>query len=177
MRWLMMILISILIIAVISDFQSYKIPNLVILTGLVLGIFYRMEQDGVIGIINAFVCMILIFLFLFPFFLIHGIGAGDVKLFCVMASFLSMKHTMICFVYSFVLAAILSVFKMLQQKTLRYRLQHIMLYIHSMFMTNSIRSFAAKEEMKASCNVIRLSLPVLISFIVLMIQNGIGVCI
>ena len=80
----MIILLVIMSMAVITDIRFYKIPNFYILIGTVIGFAVRFMQEGFMGILTACISAVILFSFLLPFFMIHGIGAGDIKLFCMM---------------------------------------------------------------------------------------------
>lgn len=73
--------------AVYTDVKKGRIENPLIVTGLMCGILFAAIRDGPQGIrhsirMSAIVCTALFFLFV-----LKGLGAGDIKLFCVLAVF------------------------------------------------------------------------------------------
>lgn len=157
----MIILLILLSIAVITDMISYKIPNLLILIGLVLGVGFRIYFEGVSGLKEAAVCMVLIMLFLVPLFLLRCIGAGDIKLFCMTTCFLSMQEAEKCLIGMLVIGAIMSLGQMVWQRSFRERMSYLKNYCIKSFLTKSIDSYEGTSKNKK--NAIRLSIPVLIS--------------
>lgn len=77
-----------LVAAAWSDIQSHRIPNTLILTGMVLAFALGAWQNGVSGLLGAgggFALGLLVFM---PFYLLRALGAGDVKLMAVVGAFL-----------------------------------------------------------------------------------------
>lgn len=163
-----MILILFMIVAVITDILYYKIPNFLIIVGSIACLITRFAMNGFYGIGEALLCCILICLLMFPFFLIHGIGAGDVKLFCMMALYLDVKTSLKCFAVTFVIAAVIAVTKMVLQKNLVGRVIKIWYYLQGLLLTNHFEAFEEKSYMKAQRNVIRLSIPAFMSVLIIL---------
>jgi len=67
--------------AVFTDLKFNKIPNMLVLSGLVGGFFLQqLSLGGVNGFLNWFVGMLTGGLFLLPFYVMGGMAAGDIKL-------------------------------------------------------------------------------------------------
>lgn len=171
----MIILLIIMSMAVITDIRSYKIPNKYILTGFISGMGIRYFQEGFQGLFTALFFMVIIFIFLFPFFLMHGIGAGDIKLFCMMTAYLNKNIILECFLLTFTIASVMSIVKMLWQGTLLLKIKKILYYLEAVALTQSYREYEDKEYMKDKKNSIRMSLPAIISVMFIMVKNEIGV--
>lgn len=83
-------LIFLLLIAVISDIRSYRIPNKLILLGIVIGIISSVVFVGEASTIDltdavlGFCIGLIIFL---PFHIFCAMGAGDVKLIAMIGTF------------------------------------------------------------------------------------------
>lgn len=172
----MIILLVIMSMAVITDIRFYKIPNFYILIGTVIGFAVRFMQEGFMGILTACISAVILFSFLLPFFMIHGIGAGDIKLFCMMAVYLNQKTTFQCFFMTFIIAAIMSIVKMLWMGVFFQRIKKIYYYLQAIILTQSYREYEQKEYMKAKENIIRMSIPALMSVIILLVKDRMGVC-
>jgi len=96
-------------IAVWQDYHIQKISNVLILFAAFHAVLFQFIQNGIHGLYEAFFhagCMILI---LFPLFLFHMLGAGDIKLLGVVAVHLSWQKT----VYAFLIGLYLSLFSIL----------------------------------------------------------------
>lgn len=157
----MVILLILLSIAVITDMISYKIPNLLILVGLVLGLGFRVYVEGVKGLKDAILCMALILLFLVPLFLLRCMGAGDIKLFCMTTCFLSIQEAKQCLIGMLIVGAIMSVAQMVWQHSFRDRMKYLKNYVTKCVLTRTMESYEGTTKNKK--NAIRLSIPVLIS--------------
>ena len=104
-------LLLLLAIAVITDTLSSRIPNGLILIGLAAGIWTTNHLSKSISI---FIFSILIF---FPLFLFGALGAGDIKCLAMMSFYLLPEQLLMTMFYTFLLATLLSIFKMLKNRT------------------------------------------------------------
>lgn len=111
-------IVSILIfIAAIYDWKTMKIPNWLHLVGLALAIILNVIGMNQISIGKMFLNALIVFgpLFLLWFFstLLHfkAIGAGDVKLFGVVALFIPLTDSYLLFLITLVLSSIIAVYK------------------------------------------------------------------
>ena len=77
--------------AVITDFLWYKVPNLLILTGLVVSVFINGMNSGPPGAAESFINFMILCAVTFPLFILKALGGGDCKLFGVIASFTSFR--------------------------------------------------------------------------------------
>ncbi len=101
----MLFLVFLLVIAVFTDWKQGKIPNWLILTGVVAGIIITKELYQ--SILQAFFVIIAFF----PFFLLKALGAGDIKCIAMSALYLTSEQLLQTVLYTFLIAAVMSVFK------------------------------------------------------------------
>ncbi len=73
-------------LAAIYDLRYRRIPNWIVLTGLVLGIGLNTFLFEWAGLRQSFLGLGLAFLIYFPLYLLRGMGAGDVKLMAALGS-------------------------------------------------------------------------------------------
>lgn len=97
-----------LAVSVITDIQTGKIPNWLILSGLAVGIC---TTDHFFQDILLVLFSILIF---FPLFLLGTLGAGDVKAILVLGFYLTARQLAMAIFYSFLLGAVYGICKMLR---------------------------------------------------------------
>ena len=69
----------------LSDYFTRRIPNLILLIMMTIGILYRWQQMGAGGIPFCLFQTGIVILLFYPLFRIGALGAGDVKLFGVAA--------------------------------------------------------------------------------------------
>lgn len=82
-------LLVLLGIAVVSDLRCHRIPNLLIVVGLALGLISQAYASGVDGLGNAALATLIGFAVLLPMYALGGMAAGDVKLMAMVGSFLT----------------------------------------------------------------------------------------
>lgn len=104
---------TLIIAAVITDYKYFKIPNILNLWGLITTIFLNMllgVPDNLSSIIIGF---LLPFFLLYFVFIVGGIGAGDIKLLCVIGGIIGMNSSMRFTIFCFLTSGILGIVKLL----------------------------------------------------------------
>ena len=161
----MAILIGVFCVAVYMDLRFYKIPNLCILVGIMSGLIMTCMSYSVIGMLGASIAMTTIFLAFYPFYLIGGLGAGDIKLLMMTACFIHKERFIKYLLVTFVLAAVISVTKMLFVRECRQRLFYLGQYLKKVALTGSVEDYVVDKKNK-KC-VIRLSIPAFMSLMIM----------
>lgn len=90
-------------VALAFDLKTYKIPNVVNLLGMIIGLITSFVIGGKEKITSSLLGFFIAFLIMFILFVLGAIGAGDVKLMCALGT---MLHVDIIFVI--ILAIIVS---------------------------------------------------------------------
>lgn len=86
------LLLGLLVAAVVCDVRRHRIPNLLILGGLVLAFSAQAYAGGVSGMGSGAVGLLIGFFLFLPFYALGGMAAGDVKLMAMAGSFLTPQH-------------------------------------------------------------------------------------
>ena len=159
------ILIGVLSIVTITDLRRYKIPNICILIGMIAGLYMTYMSYSSKGIVTALGQMFLIFMVFYPFYLLKGIGAGDVKLFMMVASYIQGVRLFNYVFMTMIIAAIISVIKMICFTESRERLFYLLRYVRKTAVTGAIDDYKIDTSNKRS--LIRLSVPALLSMVLL----------
>ena len=94
-HWLTVLLLIILIVAVWSDMQQHRIPNIVSLGGIVLGVAIHAWSSGGPGLLTGIAGTAVGMGIFLPFYLLHGMGAGDVKLMAAVGAFLGPHNALL----------------------------------------------------------------------------------
>lgn len=76
-------------VAVVSDLRNHRIPNLLVLLGLVLGVVGQTWAAGFIGLGHSLLGMLIGFGIFLPMYAVGGMAAGDVKLMAMVGAFLT----------------------------------------------------------------------------------------
>lgn len=109
-------LCNILLGAVFLDISSRKITNQFIILSLAIGCNWQIITNGLEGMIEIILVMGITMLLLYPIYLLKGLGAGDVKLFCVIGCFLAREELIKSIIVSLVIGAIMGIFILTKNK-------------------------------------------------------------
>ena len=114
------LLFLLLLLATLTDIKTDRIPNGFVVLGIVIGVLGSLWLGS--DIRRIAVSMLLAFLLLYPLFKIGALGAGDVKLFIMIGSFVEVKELLMILAVSFVIGALCSVLKLLSEHNGRDRM-------------------------------------------------------
>ncbi len=140
-----MVLGGVLTLAAIYDAREERIPNKLILAGLLTGLGFCLQEAGVGGIIHFVWKALWPVSVLFVLFLIRAIGAGDIKLFSVISVFLSTEDTAYIIVASFLIGAFVSLLRILCRRQTYYRMGSLMAYARSCVAARKLLSYQPPE--------------------------------
>nr|WP_225779072.1 prepilin peptidase [Pseudomonas sp. Marseille-Q3773] len=83
------VLLGLLGIAVVGDLRRHRIPNLLILLGVGLGLAGQVHAGEVVGLGAGVLAMFIGFAVFIPMYALGGMAAGDVKLMAMVSAFLT----------------------------------------------------------------------------------------
>lgn len=159
-------MILFLIIAVLTDFKYDRIYNGWIFSGILSGLFFRIQESGWYGAGGALISMLIPFALLYPLYKIGALGAGDIKLLIMSGSFFKAEESVYIIIFSFTIAAILSLIKMTVKRNLKERMQYLLSYLFGTLTTRQWKMYEESPEADArtyKSNKIHFALPVFIS--------------
>ena len=96
----MFILLIVLAIAAITDVRTRRIPNWLTYPTMVAGLLYHVYANGWQGFLFGSEGLFLGFALLIVFYLLGGMGAGDVKLMAGVGSILGPKIVFVAFLFT-----------------------------------------------------------------------------
>ena len=159
-----------LLCAAAMDAASGKIGNRMLLSGLLIGILLWIPgicehgcKDFLIGLLLP-VCICWI-----PFRM-HGLGAGDVKLFCVIGCLNGSRIVIYCICISFLLAAGFSFGRLLNQRQFCESMQNCIQYFQMIVRSKEIIPY---PERNRPGHRFHFSMAILLGYIVVL---GVKVC-
>lgn len=123
------IILLLLIAATIFDLRSGKIPNLLSGIGILTGYAYHIYTEGVYGIVICTVHMLIPVALLFLLFLIHALGAGDIKLFSAIACMAEPSVFLHTLLGAFLIGAVYALWKLCYHRNLMASLMHFGEYL------------------------------------------------
>ena len=106
---LIAILLALLAVALLSDIRERRIPNRLVVTGLLLGLAGHVWFAGSGGLTIAASGALVGLLCLLPFYILGGLGAGDVKLMAMCGAFLGPLQVVAASVASLIVGGVIGV--------------------------------------------------------------------
>jgi len=151
-----------LIIACYFDYKRSRIPNRLIICLLLAGIGEKLLREGVAE--GIFFCSrgLCVMLLLYPLFKIGGLGAGDIKLYCVCAGYLSRHRFLYFFFVSLLIAAIFSLIKLIKESNMTERVTYLCQYIGDVVKTGAFGLYMENAREQKRCGICMAG-PILLS--------------
>lgn len=159
------VLIILLVFATVSDFKTYRIPNKLILSGLVISFYFQFLEGSFLSVLYGFSIWLLICIVFLPIYYIRAIGAGDIKLFAMISCFVGMKQGIQVIIVAFIIGGVFSIVKLFYYHIFRSQLQSLAEYITQTYYLKKIVPYSSISSKKK--NVIHFSFPILLSTILL----------
>ena len=120
-------LVGVLVIATFCDLRTRRIPNSLVLAGLLAALSVHVlaepgrgllaTEPGALGLSTALAGIAVAFAALFPLYLLRAMGAGDVKLMMVVGAFLGPQQTFGAAMLTFVAGGVLALAMALWQRS------------------------------------------------------------
>lgn len=139
-------LVVFLLLAVWHDVSMYRIPNRLVLLGMVSGLLlntvlpqgygFISALPGAIGFWKALAGLGLGFALLLPLYVLRAMGAGDVKLMAMVGAFLGPNATIGTILVTFIVGGVLTLLVVIRNGKLRLLLDNL----HTMLMVSFIKS-------------------------------------
>ena len=142
------------------DFGNEKISNRLIVSGLIWGRAFRLLGEGSAGLVHFLVNISIPVILLFLLFQMRVLGAGDIKLFSLIGSFVNLRELISCIVFSFIVGAALSLVKLLLTKQFFVRISDGWCYIIDL-----IRGNWTKYSHRDTGNVIHFAVPIMVGLL------------
>jgi prepilin peptidase CpaA len=120
------LLATLVLLAAGFDIRFRRIPNWLVLTGILLGLVLNTFLFGSAGALAAFLGGGLAMLVYFPVFALRGIGAGDVKLMMAVGFIVGPANWLIIFCITIVLGAAFAILYLLRTGMLMHTLWNVM---------------------------------------------------
>lgn len=133
------VLMALLLLAMREDVRSHRIPNKLVLVGVVLGLGlngllpgglgFNSEVPGGIGWLSALKGLALGIAVLLPIYLLRAMGAGDVKLMGMVGAFLGAGDLIGAVIATFIAGGVMALVVALCSRQLMNMLQNIKLML------------------------------------------------
>lgn len=123
------ILVMLLLMAVWGDIQSHRIPNLLILIGVVFGVLSGLWITGLAGMVSAVQGFLLGLALFLPLYLLKTMGAGDVKLMAMAGTFLGPGGVFGAVIGTFLAGGVLAILIAARNRVLMQLLENLKLML------------------------------------------------
>ena len=153
-------------LSALADLKTDRIPNGFVLLGIVIGVLGNLWHGY--DIRHIVVSMLLAFLLLYPLFKIGAMGAGDIKIFIMIGSFVEVKELIAIMIMSFVIGAACSFVKLLAEHNGRERLYYFLSYVSDVAHTRQWKIYGehtVQDYKQYRKNKIHFTVPVLFSVV------------
>jgi prepilin peptidase CpaA len=113
------LLVLMVLIAAYSDYRWKRIPNIITLPSIAAGLLIHGIQGGWSGLYFSLAGLILGAGLFVIFYLLGGIGAGDVKLMGAIGSFLGAEQILIVFLLTGLVGGLMSLYKIVMNHSIK----------------------------------------------------------
>ncbi len=144
-----MILLVFTMVCALSDLQTHKIPNRLILCGLIWAVMCRVfwiSQGGILCLWDGIAGLIIPIVLIGPLAALKMIGGGDVKLLAVIGLLLGAKDSINIICASFLYAAIWSAVIVIRRRNLFYRFQILYRYLVKVMATGRLSAYRTEKS-------------------------------
>lgn len=122
-QWLIIMLFFILLPAVIFDCKYHRIPNIISLSGWVIGPVLYAISETLPAISSSLYGFIFIFVLSFPFYVLRWMGAGDIKLMAGIGAIVGLEYAPEVLLSIVLTGALMGIILLLYHKLLKDSLQ------------------------------------------------------
>ncbi len=143
-----MLLLCLLVLAAVEDVRSGKVSNRLIATGLMTGVFVQIYERRVCGVYYFLGNILTPVILLYLLFQMRVLGAGDIKLFSMIGSFLTIWELLRCMFYGFLAAGAGAVLFLAADKRRWQRLWYGVKFFRDFVRTGNVQPYCPpyKEE-------------------------------
>ena len=130
--------------AAVMDLAVSRVTNEWILFSVIVTFFWRILQNGINGIPMFAAGVIIPALILGGLFYFRMLGAGDIKLFCVLGGVMGPETVVKCIISSFLLGAVISLAILIFCGSFLTRIQYLIRYFQRFFQTGEVTPYRRK---------------------------------
>ena len=120
---------SMLLMAGIDDLKRSKISNYIVLPAILVSLTYRVYLGGFQYSLRGMSEMFAVCLLFLPVFKLRGIGAGDIKLFCMIVGFYNINFGLKVSALTIMLAGIFACYRVFKNPVLLSRFLELKNYL------------------------------------------------
>ncbi len=157
------ILLVFLIVCSFTDLKYKKVYNIISLPTIIIGFVLNFINYGTKGVKHSLIGAFAGFIFLFLFFLLDGVGAGDIKFLIAIGSLKGAKFVINGIIYGAIFAGIFTFVLLIYKKLLFKTLKKIFLFFLYILVFHRIIPIK-KEDLPELPYVFFLSIGMLVNY-------------
>lgn len=160
------LLLLLLFLAAVADLKTDRIPNGFVVLGTIIGVSGSLWYRP--GLWHTVLSVLLAFLLMYPLFKIGVLGAGDVKVFMMIGSFLSASGFLMVLAWAFIIGALFSLIKLVAERNGRERICYFLSYLSDVIKTRQWKLYGehmVQDYEQYRKNKIHFTIPILFSVI------------
>jgi prepilin peptidase CpaA len=123
------VLAALVITAAVYDLRFRRVPNWLNLSGVLLGLGLNSYRFGMQGLRSAALGLLVAFVVNLLFYVIHALGAGDVKLFAAIGALVGVDGWLAIFILSALAGGVLAVILIVVKGRVRTTLWNLMFLV------------------------------------------------
>ncbi|RED63016.1 A24 family peptidase [Cohnella lupini] len=139
-----------ILVAFYTDVMYSRIPNVLNVAGVSVGLAYHAIQGGWTGFLHAVLAAAAGFVILLFLYFMKAMEAGDVKLFAAIGALTGLEYVLYSLMYSIVYAGIIGVIILLFRREFMQRINRIMKYFFGVIL---LRNRAAVTQITKENNL------------------------
>ncbi|MDP4183258.1 MAG: A24 family peptidase [Bacillota bacterium] len=139
-------LFILVLLSVYWDIKVCKIKNFLTYPAIILGLLVNICLYGIMGLKDSIEAILIPAIFLFAFFALQMLGAGDIKLFCAIGAIMGMKFELSCLLYSFLFGGVMAVLIIIKRGNALKRFRYLYDYIKMTFIMLKIEKYQEYKE-------------------------------
>lgn len=125
-------IVIVLCAAVVLDFRTYRIPNVLVLPMMAAGLAFHFFEAGMVGFFDALAGCLLPFGLLFILYAFSMLGAGDIKLLMAAGAVTGFRGSGYSILIAFFIGAVFSILRMIKNRNFLVRLKFLVRYLFRM---------------------------------------------
>lgn len=166
----MAVLCAFLVVACYYDYTEGRIPNVLLVFLLVIGLGRNFYIGGIPLLLDCLISVLIMMAVMYPLFKIGTLGAGDVKLIGICGGYLPSDKILLFLFFSMLIAASISLIRLIKEHNLQERFSYFCEYMMDVLKSGQFRLYIEDGLAKRRAGIC-LSGPILCS--VLMCWGGI----
>jgi prepilin peptidase CpaA len=159
----------VIIIASVFDLTTRRIPNCLTFPAMIAGVFYHLYYGGTSGLFLSLAGLLLGFAVVIVFYMLGGMGAGDVKLMAAIGSLLGPKDVLFAAFYTAIAGGVYAILLLVAQRNNRKGLTRYSLMTKGLASTGHFTNIPRDESEKTT--PLCYGVPIAIGTIIVLAQK------